>query len=64
MKGSLFRSDEMSLVQLFIQAEAARSTVQELGELGAVQFRYVLRRVRRSPLSCLLIGTALRLVGI
>lgn len=39
-KGSLFRSSEMSLVQLFIQSEAARATIQELGNLGSIQFRY------------------------
>lgn len=39
LRGSLFRSEEMTLVQLFIQAEAARATVQELGDLGMVQFR-------------------------
>merc|ERR1711874_872272 len=37
--GSLFRSEEMSLCQLFLQAEAAYACVSELGELGLVQFR-------------------------
>eukprot|EP01135_Chromosphaera_perkinsii_P002180 Nk52_evm15s218 gene=Nk52_evmTU15s218 len=36
--GSLFRSEEMCLVQLFIQSEAAYDTVTELGELGLLQF--------------------------
>lgn len=36
---SLFRSEEMTLAQLFLQAEAAYSCVSELGELGLVQFR-------------------------
>ncbi|XP_078726597.1 V-type proton ATPase 116 kDa subunit a 1-like isoform X2 [Lampetra fluviatilis] len=37
--GSLFRSEEMCLAQLFLQSEAAYSCVSELGELGLVQFR-------------------------
>ncbi|KAB0800419.1 hypothetical protein PPYR_06159 [Photinus pyralis] len=37
--GSLFRSEEMSLVQLFIQPEAAYHTISELGEAGVVQFK-------------------------
>jgi hypothetical protein len=37
--GSLFRSEEMALCQLFLQSEAAYSCVSELGELGLVQFR-------------------------
>eukprot|EP00128_Syssomonas_multiformis_P011490 Colp12_sorted_trinity150504_noHs@34484 len=37
--GSLFRSEEMCLAQLFIQSEASYETVNELGELGLVQFR-------------------------
>lgn len=39
--GSLFRSEEMSLCQLFLQTEAAYACVAELGELGLVQFRDV-----------------------
>ncbi|XP_037093376.1 V-type proton ATPase 116 kDa subunit a1-like isoform X2 [Pollicipes pollicipes] len=35
----LFRSEEMSLCQLFLQTEAAYACVSELGELGLVQFR-------------------------
>ncbi|KAG2195960.1 hypothetical protein INT47_007096 [Mucor saturninus] len=35
---TLFRSEEMSLIQLFIPAEVAHSCVAELGELGKVQF--------------------------
>ena len=31
--GSLFRSEEMSLVQLFLQAESSYACVRELGEL-------------------------------
>ncbi|KAI0062022.1 ATPase V0/A0 complex subunit [Artomyces pyxidatus] len=36
---SLFRSEPMSLVQLFVPAEVAHDTVAELGELGNVQFK-------------------------
>ncbi|XP_037517366.1 V-type proton ATPase 116 kDa subunit a 1 isoform X1 [Rhipicephalus sanguineus] len=37
--GGLFRSEEMTLCQLFLQSEAAYGCVSELGELGLVQFR-------------------------
>ncbi|KAG9509657.1 V-type proton ATPase 116 kDa subunit a isoform 1, partial [Fragariocoptes setiger] len=37
--GTLFRSEEMQLSQLFLQSESAYNTVAELGELGLVQFR-------------------------
>ncbi|KAF8764710.1 V-type proton ATPase 116 kDa subunit a isoform like protein [Argiope bruennichi] len=37
--GSIFRSEEMTLCQLFLQSEAAYACVSELGELGLVQFR-------------------------
>ncbi|CAG0900787.1 unnamed protein product, partial [Cyprideis torosa] len=37
--GSLFRSEEMTLCQLFLQSEASYACVSELGELGLVQFR-------------------------
>nr|CAG8538695.1 15393_t:CDS:10 [Entrophospora candida] len=36
---SLFRSEEMSLIQLYIPSETAQPTVAELGELGLIQFR-------------------------
>ncbi|KAG8936560.1 H(+)-transporting V0 sector ATPase subunit a [Tulasnella sp. 418] len=36
---SLFRSEEMSLVQLFIPTEVAHDTISELAELGNVQFK-------------------------
>uniref|UniRef100_A0A8D1UH37 V-type proton ATPase subunit a n=1 Tax=Sus scrofa TaxID=9823 RepID=A0A8D1UH37_PIG len=36
---SVFRSEEMCLSQLFLQAEAAYCCVAELGELGLVQFK-------------------------
>jgi V-type H+-transporting ATPase subunit a len=38
---TLFRSEEMSLIQLFIPAEVAHTCIAELGELGKVQFRDV-----------------------
>ncbi|CAH2105377.1 unnamed protein product [Euphydryas editha] len=37
--GAMFRSEEMALCQLFIQPEAAYTSVSELGETGTVQFR-------------------------
>jgi hypothetical protein len=40
-ESTLFRSEEMSLVQLYIPSEIAQPTVTELGELGLVQFRDV-----------------------
>ncbi|KAK6488269.1 V-type proton ATPase 116 kDa subunit a-like isoform X1 [Huso huso] len=38
-EGSLFRSEEMCLTQIFLQVEAAYCCIAELGELGLVQFR-------------------------
>jgi V-type H+-transporting ATPase subunit a len=37
--GSLFRSQEMTLCQLFLHADTAYMCISELGELGVVQFR-------------------------
>lgn len=37
----------MQLVQLFINLEAAHDTVDELGELGLVQFRDVREKTRK-----------------
>jgi len=37
--GSLWRSQPMQLIQLFVQIEAAHDTVDELGQLGLVEFR-------------------------
>ena len=40
---SLFRSEEMTLCQLFLQSEAAYSVIAELGELGLLEFKDVSR---------------------
>uniref|UniRef100_A0AAR2L4U6 V-type proton ATPase subunit a n=1 Tax=Pygocentrus nattereri TaxID=42514 RepID=A0AAR2L4U6_PYGNA len=37
--GSLFRSEEMCLAQLFLQSGSAYDCISELGELGLVEFR-------------------------
>lgn len=39
--GTLFRSENMALCQLFLQPEAAYPIISELGEQGCVQFRDV-----------------------
>lgn len=39
--GTLFRSEEVCLVQLFLQSGSAYNCVSELGELGLVEFRDV-----------------------
>ena len=39
--GELWRSQEMQLIQLYIQIDAGRDTVDELGKLGVIQFRDV-----------------------
>lgn len=39
--GSIFRSEEVCLVQLFLQSGSAYNCVSELGELGLVEFRDV-----------------------
>ena len=39
--GELFRSEEIQLIQLFIQFDAAHDTVDELGQIARVQFRDV-----------------------
>lgn len=47
--GAMFRSEKMSLCQLFIQPEAAYQSVAELGEIGIAQFRDVSRISFVSP---------------
>lgn len=44
--GELFRSEEMTLAQLFLQSESAYCCVSELGEIGMVQFRDVSTHTR------------------
>lgn len=39
--GSMFRSEEVALVQLFLPTAAAYTCVSQLGELGLVEFRDV-----------------------
>jgi vacuolar-type H+-ATPase subunit I/STV1 len=39
--GELFRCEEMKLAHLFFQFDAAHDVLDELGELGIVQFRDV-----------------------
>ncbi|KAL7747917.1 H(+)-transporting V0 sector ATPase subunit a [Sorochytrium milnesiophthora] len=38
-QSTLFRSEEMSLIQLYMPAELAQPTVAELGDIGVVEFR-------------------------
>lgn len=39
--GELWRSKEMSLVEVFIPLDIARDTVKELGEKSIIQFKDV-----------------------
>lgn len=41
--GAMFRSEQMVLAQVFIQPEAAYNTISDLGEIGVVQFRDVIK---------------------
>ena len=43
--GSLFRSEEMTLAQLFLQSEAAYACVRELGEIVSLRIISFFRKV-------------------
>ncbi len=49
--GSLFRSEEMTLAQLFLQSESAFACIRELGEIVSIRFPFYeflsVGRVRR-----------------
>lgn len=47
--GTIYRSEIMSLCQVFLQTDSAYQCVAELGELGLAQFRDV-RRVRETEI--------------
>jgi hypothetical protein len=51
VSSSLFRSEEMSLTQMFIPSEVAHTCVAELGELGKVQFRDVSKNTIKSAMN-------------
>lgn len=53
--GSMFRSEEVCLVQLFLQSGSAYNCVSELGELGLVEFRDVSNLNSYKPLLVILI---------
>ncbi|VEU21548.1 DEKNAAC102205 [Brettanomyces naardenensis] len=44
-EGSMFRSAEMSMIQLYIPAEIGRETLYSLGSLGLVEFRDLNKKV-------------------
>jgi hypothetical protein len=47
--GELLLSEHMQLVQLFVQIEAARDTVDELGKLGIIEFKDVHQKKKKNP---------------
>ncbi|KAM6953862.1 V-type proton ATPase 116 kDa subunit a 1 [Aplochiton taeniatus] len=59
--GSFFRSEEMCLVQLFFQTEAAHFCIHQLGQLGLVQFRD--RRFVKEVKKCEEMERILRFLG-
>lgn len=42
--GELWRSQPMQLIQIFLNSDAAHDTLDELGEVGLVQFRDVFKK--------------------
>ena len=52
--GSLFRSEEMCLAQLFLQSGSAYDCISELGEMVLVEFRDVSKSIEYIlPLFCM-----------
>lgn len=48
--GTLFRSQDMQLIQIFVQLEAAHDTIDELGKIGLVEFRDVIKKLLKHNL--------------
>lgn len=49
--GSLWRSEPMQMVQIFVQKEAAHDTVEELGKIGLFEFIDVYTKSINQPTS-------------
>ena len=47
--GSLWRSQEMELIQMIVQNDAAMSTIETLGKLGICEFRDVHQSLAPGP---------------
>ena len=55
MMGSLFRSEKMTLAQLFLQSDSAYACVRELGELVCQCIQYLHSTIARCyALTCLI----------
>uniref|UniRef100_A0A4W5N5B3 V-type proton ATPase subunit a n=1 Tax=Hucho hucho TaxID=62062 RepID=A0A4W5N5B3_9TELE len=54
--GSLFRSEEMCLAQMFLQSVSAYDCISELGEMSLVEFRDVSNLLIASQMNSLIIG--------
>lgn len=52
--GSLFRSEEMCLAQMFLQSGSAYDCISELGEMGLVEFRDVSNLLISSQINSLM----------